>query len=111
MAVEDLFPLTPSYPVGRQLYDRKVRVEMPDGDIKVRSRGADPQLLELTGLGTIDDQTTLQEFYEAQATDIFTFTDNSFAIPRSVVVRFTAPPEWEESFGKMIWKCTLREEL
>src|SRR5690242_553952 len=110
MAITDIFPMTPIYPVQRDLYDRKVRVSMPDGDIKIRSRGTDPRLLSLTGWGTIDDQATLQAFYEAQATDVFTFQDKSFDPERDVTVRFASPPEWEEWFGYMIWKCTLREE-
>jgi len=105
------FPLIPGYPVGRSLYDRKVRVEMPDGDIKIRSRGTDPRIFELTGWGTITDQETLQEFYEDNATGFFTFVDNSFSPARNVSVRFASPPEWEEWFAEMIWKCALREEL
>jgi hypothetical protein len=111
MGTSDVFPLQPVYPIQRDPYDRKVRVPMPDGDIKIRSRGADPQTFALTGFGTIADQTTLQTFYEAQAADVFTFQDKSFSSERDVVVRFVAAPEWEEWFEYMIWKCTLREEL
>jgi hypothetical protein len=109
MGVTDTFPLQNGYPVDRSLYDRKVRVLMPNGDTRIRSRGPDRKVFDLVGWGSPADFQTLIDFYEAQATDVFAWTDNSFSPARDRVVRFAAAPRWDESFAEMIWRCTLRE--
>lgn len=110
MAVADIFPLTPNYPLERRLVDRKVRVRMESGKQYVRSRGTDLNSFELVGLGTSADKTTLHNFYEQQAKDVFTFQDKSFSPQVDRVVVFAAPPEWEETvFEAFHWRCTLIE--
>ena len=110
MALTDVFPLTPSWPIERHLRDRKIRLQMDSGKQWVRSEGTDQWQLELAGLGGSADLTTLLNFYESMAHDIFKFEDKSFSpqIDRAVV--FAAPPEWEEScYEYFTWRCVLLE--
>jgi len=110
MAVTDVFPLTPSYSIPRKLRDRKVRQPVESGKMYVRSKGTDQWILDLVGIGSSADMTTLLNFYEAQATDIFKFQDKSFSPQVDRIVVFAAPPEWDEvGYEQFEWKCTLVE--
>src|SRR5579859_1517579 len=110
MAAADNFPLTPYFPIPRKMVDRKLRQRMESGKLYVRSKGSDLMQLELTGLGTEADVTTLQNFYEQQALQIFTFQDLSFTPQVNRIVAFGAPLEFEEVMNAYFqWKCTLVE--
>jgi hypothetical protein len=110
MAQADIFPLTPYWPITRQLVSLKVRRRMYSGKQYVRSYGTDLNLLELKGVGPAADLTTLQNFYEQQAKDVFTFPDKSFTPQVNRVVVFAAAPEWEEQgYQQFVWHCVLIE--
>lgn len=110
MAASDIFPLTPSYPISRHLRDRKIRRFMESGKVYVRSRGTDQWQLELQGIGAAADLTTLSNFYEQQAKDVFTFQDKSFSPQVDRVMVFAGPPEWEETtYEYFLWRVRFLE--
>lgn len=110
MAITDIFPLTPFFPLQRKKVDRKIRQRMESGKLYIRSKGTDLWQIDLTGLATSANIVTLQTFYEAQAQDIFTFQDKSFNPEVDRVVAFGATLQVDETaYEYFIWRVTLVE--
>jgi hypothetical protein len=102
--------LKPDYSIPRTLMDRKVRTPLQNGNVNVRSQGADLMVLDLQGTCSYDDYDSLLAFYESNAAGAFNFSDRAFSPAVNRVVKFAAKPTFQEAaHDTVIWKCALQE--
>ena len=95
---EDIFPLTPHWPIARERTDRKIRHPMQSGEFFIRSQGTDLETFNLEGSATGDEIKTLVDFYEDHALIGCLFRDAGFSTARDVRVQFASPPAVNEQF-------------
>ncbi len=97
-SAEDLFPLTPQWPIERRRVDRKIRHRMQSGEFFIRSQGTDLETFDIEGSAVGDEIKTLVDFYEDHALLGCLFRDAGFSKARDVAVQFAAPPTVREQF-------------
>jgi hypothetical protein len=117
MAITDIFPLTPYYPVEPQQRSRLVEQGVESGKVYKRSKGTDLWRCELQGTGSSADIQTLINFHAQMTTDVFTFEDKSFSsgqINRICVFRkrgadLSAIDYKNMSYEHWIWTALIEE--
>ena len=104
----DLFPLTPRYPLRVAAFDRKQRFRVASGRFFVRPEATDLEVFDLEGLATPQEMQTLLGFYADHAAIGCVFRDGSFRPARSHAVKFVARPQYVvTAFENVAWNVQL----